>query len=36
MYVALAEGLEEPLLTGDQPLARAVMRHTGVTIDLVA
>jgi predicted nucleic acid-binding protein len=36
MYVALAEALEEPLLTGDQPLARAVARHTAVTVDLVA
>jgi predicted nucleic acid-binding protein len=36
MYVALAEALEEPLLTGDQPLARAVHRHTDVAIDLVA
>jgi predicted nucleic acid-binding protein len=36
MYVALAEALEERLLTADQPLARAVARHTGVTVDLVA
>lgn len=36
MYVALAEALEEPLLTGDQPLARAVARHTGVTVELLA
>jgi len=34
MYVAPAEALDEPLRTGDQPLARAVARHTGVTVDL--
>ena len=36
MYVALAEALDEPLRTGDQPLARAAARHTGITVDLVA
>jgi hypothetical protein len=36
MYGALAEAPEEPLLTGDQPLARAVARHTGDTVALVS
>jgi len=36
MYVALAEALDEPLLTGDQRLARAVHRHTDVAVDLIA
>jgi hypothetical protein len=35
-HVALAAALEEPLLIGDQPLARAVARHTGVTVDPVS
>jgi hypothetical protein len=34
--IALAAALEEPLLIGDQPLARAVARHTGVMVDLVS
>lgn len=33
-YVALAEALEAPLLTGDRPLARAVGRHTGIPVIL--
>ena len=33
-YVALAEALDEPLRIGDQPLARAVARHTGVVVAL--
>jgi hypothetical protein len=36
LHLALAEALEEPSLTGDQPLARAVARHTGVAVDLVS
>jgi hypothetical protein len=36
MYVAPAEALDEPLRTGERPLARAVAGHTGVTVDLVA
>jgi predicted nucleic acid-binding protein len=34
-YVVLAEALDEPLLTGDQGLARAAGRHTEVAIELV-
>lgn len=32
LYVALAEALAEPLLTADAGLARAVRRHTDVTV----
>jgi predicted nucleic acid-binding protein len=35
MYVALAEALSEPLLTGDRALARATSRHTEVAAELV-
>ena len=31
-YVALAEGIDAPLLTLDGALARAVVRHTEVTV----
>jgi predicted nucleic acid-binding protein len=36
IYVALAEALDEPLLTTDRALARAAERHTNVTIEPVA
>ena len=36
LHVALAEAPEKPLLTGDQSPARAIARHTAVTVDLVS
>jgi predicted nucleic acid-binding protein len=35
-YVALAEGLEAPLLTSDKSLARATRKHTDVEVLLAA
>jgi predicted nucleic acid-binding protein len=36
VYVALAEGLEAPLLTSDRRLARATRKHTDVEVLLAA
>ena len=36
VYVALAEGLEAPLLTSDKRLAKAVRKHTDVEVLLAA
>jgi predicted nucleic acid-binding protein len=36
MYVALAEVLDQPLLTGDGALSRSAQRHTGIAIELLS